>query len=267
MLAYIIPIVIIIVSVGALAWIVIKKFPQLSEIAIDVEAAEKESAAKRELLKKRLFRRLDEMRQKIRPFINPVVSSIKQFFKDFHDKILSLEQEYKKLEHGSPEHKQNVVALLKQAKVAYDKSDWADVERKALAIIKLDKENISAYQMLAEMYLEQKKYAQVEETLQFVVKLLKASGQGDKNIQIANVFAEIGELQQEQDRHGEALHNYQKALEYEENNPRYLDLAFDICIILKNKKLASQYLAALEATDPGNQQLDKLRQQLQAIKK
>jgi predicted Zn-dependent protease len=62
-----------------------------------------------------------------------------------------------------------------------------------------------------------------------------------------------------------ALDSVRDALEFEPNNPRYLDLILDLGIMKKDKKLCEENLARLIEANPENNKIEEWRQKINEL--
>ena len=270
MLIYFIPLAIIILSLLVILAIVIKKLPNLAAIRIETIPSEKEGQVKNRIITERLARKFLKFRQLMGELTKPLINQMAKSANEIYQKILELE---KKNLTPQPlkeiDVRQQVKEKLEQVKKFLDEKDLAAAETVCIEILQLDLKNLDAYQYLVGIYLEKKEYKKSRETLRYLIKLLVKivnGREGDvEKHRLANCYADLGWVYQLENKNTYALNYYQKAIELEPNNPRFLDLLLKICIILKNKNLAQEIFLALSNADPENQKLAEIRSEIENL--
>lgn len=267
MLYYIFPTVIIIASLFIIILIVVKKLPKLAAINIESIIEEKEREVKDRIILERLTRKFLGLKRLTQTLIKPLWDKIKDFFKDFYQKIIELEktitQNARPLK--SMEVKQEAKESLLLAKQLFLEGKLDSAEENYLKTISLEPRNIDAYEGLAQIYLAKKDYKKARQTYQHCIKLLtkkRGNGANGKIGRLACFYGELGSVYQLENKNQLALNNFKKAVELEPNNPRFLDLLLKISIILRNKELALQVFKLLKEADPANQKLPELEEEI-----
>jgi len=267
MLYYIIPSIIIIVSLLWIFFLVIKKFPSLAAINIESIAKEKETKVKNRIMVERLSRGFFKFKKIMNLVFSPLAKSLVLNITQAYQKAMDLEKNNLK---NQPLKKidiqQEVTEKIEAAKKYLTERDFAKTEEICINILELDKKNIAAYEILAEIYLADRDYKKARETSRYLIKLLTKEKEKTENSDVkhrlANSYADLGYIYQLENRNSYALANFQKAVDLEPVNPRFLDLLLKISIILKNKNLAKQVFNDLKAADPENQKLEELKEEI-----
>ena len=284
----IIPFIIIIVSLLIIFFIVLRKFPLLSQIDIEKLPAEKQSKVREKIVLGRIERRLAALRAgKIGQILNSMASLFKSGSRSGFDYLVSLEEKFKKKEKvviDKDNSGQKVSQLLIEADELFKMHQLEEAEKKYIEAISLDKKNKEAYQALAEIYFERKEFEQAKEIYKHLLKLnsqddavyaklgrlylvqgnfLEAEKDYLKSLKIqerCSTYIDLGLCYKSMECYIEAQETLKKALELEPNNPRLLDLLLEISIIVKDKNLANYYWQRLAEVDPENQKLDSLKE-------
>ncbi|PKL72556.1 hypothetical protein CVV26_00910 [Candidatus Kuenenbacteria bacterium HGW-Kuenenbacteria-1] len=255
---------IILISFGIILKIIIPKFPRLSLIEIENLPKEQQVETKKEIIKNRLERKLEEKYKKILHFLRflkPFNEKIKKFFSKLREKFLILEQKYilkyKHLIKKEPELVQDKIKnLFIQGKELIEKKEFKKAESFFIEIISFDSKNIEAYKQLAEIYFQQNDYDHTKEILYFIQKL---------DINNETVSAQLGIIHKTLGEHESAINNFKKALLLTPNNPRNLDLLIEEYIIIKNQFLAEKVLKKLKEVNPENQKIKEFEERIKKM--
>jgi len=256
-----ISIILVLVGLIIIASIILKKFPALAILDVENIPGQKEAKFKEEIIKKRLERDLSKWGNvfvKVWHFLNSITSG------PLHRAYLKLKEvkdtyrRSKKLTLS--ERREHIRNLFRSAEDSLKTDDLDKAEASLIEIVSLEQKNLPAFIELADVYSAGKKWAEARQTLGYALKLHKAAKDdyftGDITLQ--KIYFSLALVNQSLDNYGEALDNIQEALEFEPNNPRYLDLAIELSIIQKNKEFAQEMLERLREVNPENAKLVEL---------
>lgn len=271
MIIYIIFFTIIVLAALVIIFLVIKHLSDLAALNVDSIPEEKISKVKNRIMLQRLISNWSKIKKTSQSVIKPIKEKTKQSLANLSAKVAELEK--KSQEHSRPlnrlDAKQQVDQLLQKVGDLMTDENLEEAEKTYIAIIELDANNLDAFEGLVQIYRQNKDYKKAREACRFYLKLLsKKSGNlaaGGSKHRLAGCYADLGEIYQSEGKNELSLKNYQKALEIEPNNPRFLDLLLKISILLRNKDLAWQALNRLKEADPENQKLSELRAQVEGI--
>ncbi len=267
-LFYIIPSLIIVVSLILVIAMVIKKFPQVANINVGSIAKEKEGKVINRLITERLKRKVTSTLQAVKEVSQPIADVFGQGFNQLYQKVLELEKTITKKQPLKQIDINQTIKdkLVELQKLSADK-DFIRAEDLAIEVIGLDEKNIEAYEYLVDVYVGLKDYKKARETGKFLAKLLGQAPQAESQIhRLANCYANLGMIYELEGKNSQSLKHHQKAVALEPNNPRFLDLLLKISIILENKPLAEEVFQSLKQADPDNGKLIELQEQIQTIK-
>lgn len=295
---YLIPLSIIALCLGALGYLVIRKFPQLSNLDVDNLPMEKEFRKKQEILDKRIEEQEKRLRQKLAGYMKPLRRGWGLFqlqFRIYVGKIERLwhhEERLRKIEDPEPEpvaedQQQKLASILSSAAGRLKSGDFSEAEALFISAIKLDQKSVEAYRGLADTYLAQDSLEEAKQTYQFLLHMVP----GDDNVMVK--LADIAERQQNIE---EAVSYYQQAVvandslsprfyhlaelllklgqpevareaiiqavELEPKNPKYLDLLIETVILCGDKDLAKEAYNELRMVNPDNQKLAVFREKI-----
>jgi tetratricopeptide (TPR) repeat protein len=243
---------IISISFLIIIFIIFRHFPALAVLDVNNIPEEKEGKIKEKIIRERMKRKLsffDKFFNNILSFFNNISSSFWLFLgklkKQEKDK-----QDEKILAQVGPEEKINI--LLNQAKDLMKKEEWVEAEKKLIEIISMDDKNFSAFWELGEVYRLQEKWQEAKQTLLYTLKLAKIQEDNISSSDVSSLNYYLALINKELNDIEGAFLNMSQALELELNNPRYLDLMLDLCIMKKDKKLSLEYLERIKEVNPEN---------------
>ncbi len=251
----IIPLILILISLSIVIIIIVKKFPVLANLDVGSIPKEKEAKFKEQIISGRLKRNIIKGSFKLTRFIKPALQIVSNFFKWVYDKLHELKDTYKSQEVlPRKEAGKRADELLVEAGELIKNEELDMAEKKLIEIINLDNKNIEAFRTLGELYFERKNLEEAKQTFEHVIKL----EQGESG----EIYFDLSLVNRDMENLKEAADNIKKALEFEPNNPRYIDTALQISIINKDKVEALDAYSKLKEVNPDNQKLDEIKAQI-----
>src|SRR3989338_1075944 len=293
----IIPLILILLALGVLLSIIVRKFPQLAILDVDNIPEVKEKKKKNEFFKKRAEQHavlsLTELSKRLRPFLQ-MLKEIQLRFRKYVGKVelevlkIAREKRTKKAaEVPVAERKQELDVLLREARQAFEENNLEKGEELFISAIRVDPKHADAYRGLVDVYLEQTQYDEAEESYQFALKLNPdddgvyvklgelAEQRGDTakaieyiqqaallNDQLASRFTKLSDLLFSLEQYGAAFEAAKQALLIEPENPKYLDSVAELAILSGDKKTAEEAYQRLRMVNPENQKLDALKDKI-----
>ncbi len=266
----IVPLILILVSLGIIIVVSIKKFSVLSNLDVDNIPAEKEAKFKERIIGNRIKRNIIKWWSKISRVIIPVFSWLSDFFKNYYCRLNELKKEYRpKLELSGDKKELSIEKTLIDVEELCRQESYEEAEKNLIDIISQDPINLKAFKKLADIYLEKKNFEEAKQTYEHILKLFEtkilASNKVDYNKQIAQIYFSLAEVNLEQDYFDEAIRRIEQALKIEPNNPRYLDIMLEISIMKKDKDLALDVYGNLEKANPENEKLEDFKKQIDEL--
>lgn len=259
----IILIVLLAACVGIVAWLGMKKLPELRVVdpASSKEAKSKE--LKHAILRKRLERISGEHAAALkRNVLVPLGIGIQNAVRRVAGKLTAIERKYAERQKGGGEklHNPEVLrALVREAETLMDEQHYEAAEKKLIEVVSHDPKNIPAYERLGHLYLATKDFAGAAETFRFLTRLSPKD---------ASVLASLGEVADAEGRVDEARGYYKQALDLSPNNPKYIDFYISAVIASGDVHEATSALEHLRDVNPDNQKIpefeaiiEELRQQ------
>lgn len=277
----IILIVVILISLGIISFILIRKLPKVRALDVSTVPAARKAEVRDRILLERMKRSSAKSKELVsksaRPLFQIIVAAVKKLFL----KVYDLESKYKKeAESKSPlksgELKSKVKNLLFEAQKLARDEKFQEAEKIYIEIVSLDPRNVEAYDGLSDIYIEMKEYQQALQTTEFILKLEKKNSVEVEKVadtgekyktynnahELADIYTALGYIYQMMDNTDLAAENYYEALRLEPNNPRNISQMIEI-YILQNKKIqALDLLENLERVNPENQKLKEFRDQI-----
>lgn len=268
-----IPIILILLSLVIIIVILVRKFPYLANVDTNQIPEEKQAQVKDFLIENRLRQKLTFIYKKIKGFLSPLENLLINVFNNLRSKILILEekrrQERNVLIKKEPEEVQKrIQILMAEGKELEQSNNLVEAEKKYLEIISLDEKNISAYQVLGNIYFQEKNYEHAKETFNHILKIISPKRKflsPEETTQAKKVYLDLGLICKILGRNKEALLNFQKAFSLAPDDPKILDSLIGIGVILKDKNLAQRFLNNLKKVNPENEKIGEFERRIKAL--
>jgi len=251
-----------------MATIIVKKFPALAILDVENIPGQKEAKFKEQIIRTRLERDLAKwgiVFVKIWHFLNslsskPLHSAYNKLklVKDFHRKNTKL---------TLAERREHVRNLFRLSEDSLKDDDLEKAETSLIEIISLEQKNLPAFVALAEVYIQGKKWAEARQTLGYALKLAKVAKDDyyTGSVTLQEIHFSLSWVNENLNDNLEALDHIREALEFEPNQPRYLDLAIDLAIKQKDKSFAILMLDRLREVNPENAKLKEWSEEIAEI--
>lgn len=265
MLFYLLIILIIITCLIVIGYIFYRKFPQLRTLEIKDIPEEQAQDKKADIIEGRLRRRAKNALDKLQKAYRWLRLKVTKPFWSLYYSLLKLEKRYqqqslrqKKEQLRPSEIQQKIEALWAEAEGLEKQEDWSEAEKKYIAAISLDSQEIENYYRLAKVYVQLKDYEHAKECLTFALKL---------NNEAANCYYDLALIEKELGNLQLALENLQQAVKNDKNNPKYLNSLLELAIEEKDKFLAWSTYNRLKEANPENQKLNEYLEQLEELER
>lgn len=262
--------ILVIICLIVIALIIIKKFPALAILDVENIPGQKEAKFKEQIIKKRLERDLAKwgiVFAKIWNFSNHFISG------PLHRalaKLAILKESYRKNKKLTlTQRRERIRELFRQATDSVKDDNLELAETSLIEIISLDQKKLTAFIDLADVYTKGKKWPEARQTLGYALKLIKANRRDEFFLNDINVPEIYYSLSWVCDNLGDkvaALDNIREALEFEANNPRYLDYAIELAIAEQDKNFALSMLERLRGVNPDNAKLTEWEEKISDLK-
>lgn len=261
--------IIAVFSLVVILYIVIRKFPSLSILDVENIPGEKEAKFKEQILKQRLERDFNSFFKTWQRFRFSIGGVIGDFLKKTYQKLSNVRDDLRRQKKLNFTEKRELIAdLFLRAKNALSECDYKTAEKNLIEIISLDSKRLLAFLNLAESYRLGKNYQEAKITLEHALKMALQISRDPEMLEgviISEIYFSLAWVCFELTLFDESLEYALQALDAKPNNPRYLDLIFDLSIIKKDKKLATDSWKKLAAVNPENQKLDELKSKIDLL--
>jgi len=256
------PLIIILIALLVVLFIIFRRFPALAVLDVENIPEEKEQMIKEKIIKDRMRRKFSNL-NKFFGFLGNFFNKISKLIWDGLENFKKKQE--KKIETNSlinVSKEDKIKLLFSQAKELIREEELKEAEQKLIEVISLDDKNLPAFFELGELYHLQGKLQEAKQTLLYALKLAEIANykqdQAEINYNLALIAKDLNDIDG-------AILSLLKALEKDQNNPRYLDLMLDLCIIKKDKNLALEYLQRIKEVNPENQNIADWEEQINSI--
>ena len=245
--------------------IIARHFPALAVLDVDNIPEEKERQVKEKIIRDRISRKFS--------FFNNLSKKISKIsdriYNFFQSKLLELQKKNQEIQEEK--HLLNV-SLMEKNKILFSQvedllknENWEGAEKKLIDIISLDDKNFLAFFELGEVYRIEEKWQEAKQTLSYANKLAEVFPEKVSKNELANLNYSLALINKELNDLSEAKDGLLKSLEIDPNNPRYLDLMLDLCIIKKEKLSALKYLEKIKEINPDNNNISKWAEETNSL--
>lgn len=254
-----ISIILVIICLIIIAMIIIKKFPALAILDVENIPGKREAKFKEEIIKKRLERDLAKwgiIFVNIWNFFNRIISGT------LHrslERLVDIKESYRKNKKISlSQRRERIRELFKLSEENLKEGELEKAENNLIEIISLDQKKLAAFISLAEVYAKGKKWPEARQTLGHALKLVKANSRDEffmNEVNLPEIYFSLSWVCDNMGDKAAAFDNIQEALEFEANNPRYLDYAIELAIENNKKDFALSLVERLREVNPDNAKL------------
>lgn len=298
MLGIIVPIILIVLSLGVIGFLIYKRYSEITLLDIDTVPEIREAKKKYELVKRRLAERSKAQGKKSSETMLPFNVQWKRMQERFRNYVNYVAEELRKEKSTKEQEaleempveakKEKVQALIQDAERAIGEEEYEFAEKCYIEAARIHPHAANAYKGLAEVYLHQGQLHEAKETFHFLHQLkpeddsvlLKLASIAEEQEDIKTAvdyyeqallindshavrFAKLGELLGRLHQPQTALEAWHQAVELEPQNPKYLDNLIETAIMVEQKEIAQKYLQELRRVNPENKKItvfqDKIR--------
>ena len=280
-------IIIVVICFGVIGSIILKKIPQIKRVDPSKLDSYREGKIKNKIFEKKLERDIN----KINSTIKPILSSISERIKKWRWALLRIEKKYR--EKLAKTHFDDKISTeikinehLENAENAIKENDYNKAENEYIEALKTDMHNLDIYIKLGDLYLLKKDYEKAKETYEYVIKVQEndyiysklgdiSSEIGDLNNAMLNYsksisitannpiyYLNLAKINLKLEQYEDCLHNINRALNLEPENPKFLDFLLDLSIIMGDKNLAEKTISKLIEVNPENRAIPEYRDKI-----
>ena len=291
----IIPLIIIILSLGIILIVVARHLPQAAVLDVGSLPEEREARLKSSILETRLLRKANNFWKKVNIVFVPLARFFGAWYKIGLKQIRVLERTYRfhtasPLPDTSQKSELKLQELLDKARAAFEAGKLTEAEGDYLEALKLNAGVLAAYDGLGKIYVKRQEWDQARETFEYVTKnwpqhdqafallalveeiagnLAKAKNLYLHALSINNQVLEyhlnLSEVYQSLGDNEKSLSSLQKAQALEPNNPKVLDQLLQVSILVGNKSLAQEALDKIKKVNPDHGKLGELEEKVKAL--
>jgi len=258
-------------------YIVLRKFSVVASIDTQSIPKHQQEVVRQKLAAKRLLRKFENAGGFLNRFVKPFFLKLYEWSKSLIQHLIKIERQIsvslaKKQSKKDGAH-EKISELKEIAEEAKSAEDYNEAEQKYIEMISLNPHSVEAYKKLGDLYMETKEYKSALETYTFIISLEKKSGDTPQSVDvgagsaIADHYADIARANIGLEQWAAASTSIDEALKFEPNNPKYLDILFNVSIQLKDTQRADEALTRLKEVNPENQKLEEFIDQLARIEK
>ncbi|MBL7058175.1 tetratricopeptide repeat protein [Patescibacteria group bacterium] len=256
---YIIPIAIIILSIGTILVIVIRNAPQLSNLRAESVAEIREDQFKDEMISKKLKRSIVKWQSSFFGFVSPLLKQLVEILNIIKLKALEIKEKNKaktKFVDNKNDQDEKIDELFQKVDSLIKKGDFDACEKLLISIIELDHKNVDAFATLGQIYYEKKSYNEARQTLEHALKL---GGEDDET------YFDLALISKEMEDYTKSLEYIKKAISLNENNPRYLDSLLETALKIKDRSEAITAYEKLKQVNPDNKKLEEFKKMVDEL--
>lgn len=291
----IIPLIIIILSLGVILIVAARHLPQAANLEVGSLPEEREARLKSSILETRLLRKTNDLWKKVNIVFVPFSRFSANWYKTGLKQIRALERTYRfhtasPLPDTSQKSELKLQELLDRSRAAFEAGNLTDAEGDYLEALKHNAGVLEAYDGLGKIYVKRQEWEQARETFEYITKnwpghdqafaLLalteEVTGNLEKaknlylhalsiNNQVLEYHLNLAEVYQSLGDNEKSLSSLQKAQALEPNNPKILDQLLQISILVGNKSLAQEVLDKIKKINPEHGKLGELEEKVKGL--
>jgi tetratricopeptide (TPR) repeat protein len=258
-------ILIFLILILIVLFVIIRRFPALAILDVDSMPEEKEAQIKERISQERIKRKFSFFSKHFLFFVN----FVNKIFDRFWLKLKTIKEEKEQKRESERlskiSSKDKIDVLFSQADDLIEDEKWDEAEKKLIDIISINDKSFRAFSSLADVYHSQEKLEEAKQTSLYALKLSEISDEEIDGNDLANLNYSLALINKELDDVDSSFDNISESLKLNPNNPRYLDLMLDLCIIKKRKDLASDFLNKIKKVNPGNNNIPDWEEKISSL--
>lgn len=296
----IVPLFFIIISLGVIVVIVVRKYPELTLLDLDTIPDRKEKQKKKELLARKAGKRSKDQQAKLMSHLTPVQdawkifqTSFRRYVKKVKDEVAQSQQQPtstgtpSSVSHREEHSNDSSEDMLKKGMRSMDDGKYQEAESTFIRVIENDSKCVAAYEGLGDVYDVQQQYDEAKETYLFAKKLdphnvsvliklallaereqawIEAIQYYEEALLVEDtnhsLFAKLAELFQKSGELQAAHEAIHQAVDLHPKNLLYLDNLAEISILMQDKNNAEEAVQAIRMIDPGYARLGMLKDRI-----
>jgi tetratricopeptide (TPR) repeat protein len=250
---HIVPLFLIIISLGVIVVVIARKYPELTLLDLDTIPDRKEKQKKRELLSRKASKRSKEQQEQFLHRLEPVKrawkntqTSFRTYVKQLKDDVESKKQSAERAKDTKlPSVEKSVQStggiisdIIKKGKRAIEEKKFQEAESLFIRAIEHDQKSVDAYEGLGDVYSGQQQIEEAKETYLYAKKL---------DPQNVSVLVKLASLAEEDEAWVKAIQYYEEAVLIEDTNAVFFATLAEL--FLKTNQKESSYEAISQAVE------------------
>lgn len=278
MIITILSLIITIACLAVIVSIVGKRWNALSAIDTESLPAERDARTKQKILSERLTRHMRRVKAQLGSKAQPLFALVREHTARLKESLFEALDTLHRQRHKplSMETERAPVSVridrdLEEAARLRDNERFEESEKHYIDIIAKDAKNTEAYEGLSQIYIRQKEWASAQEVLEFLCSHMKehikkeaddAAKKATLEMRLAESLKQLATTTMQQGKNHEAEQYMQEALELQPQNPKFLDGALEMYMMVGKKREARAAFSRLRDANPDNQKLEELEERI-----
>ncbi|MEK7451714.1 MAG: tetratricopeptide repeat protein, partial [Patescibacteria group bacterium] len=220
---WIIPFIILILSLTVVVMILVRKMPSLRVISVESIPKERVRLVKEKIILQKMQRIGHDRFHGFFKVLGMVGKFVSRTGRRLVQKLYSIEQSYQKIKRSASEgqhvyDQETINRLVREAEGLMMKDEMIPAEKIFIDIISHNPKSVDAYEGLGNLYLKNDQTEQARETLQFALRISPND---------ASVLVSLAELEMKLENAKVAVGYLRKAVQKRSKNPKYLDFLIE----------------------------------------
>lgn len=244
----------LIAALGVIAFILLRKVPQLRLVDPMTAPDRRDQALKKDLMRQRLERESAEHLATLSAAAQKPWEMVRDAFRRAAGRLVALERKYVENQRfGGVASAEVVAALMGDAEKLEREGEYEQAEKKLVEAITLSPKHVPAYLALGALYQDMKQPAEAKESYAFAAKL---------NPRDIAALSALGQMAEDEEDHEQAFTWYGKARAVQPNNPKLLDAFIRTAIAAEKNDVAQEALQVLRDVNPENGKIEEYAREL-----
>jgi tetratricopeptide (TPR) repeat protein len=261
MLWPLVSLILLVLSVGVAAAVVLRKVRQVRMIDVASIPSERIRRLKEQIILQKFERVGAEKLGSVAKVARQGVTTASKVGRRAVQRLYAMEQYYQKLkrvpldasEGTDPEA---VKRLLAEAEEFMRQEEYIPAEKRYIEIISHNPKHVKAYEGLGNLYLRNRQYAQARETLLFTLRISPDD---------ASVYMSLAEVELAEENTKKAIEYLRRCVELRPGNPKFIDQYIEASLLAKYPDDVRKGIELLKESNPENQKITEFEERLSSI--
>jgi len=261
MLFWLIPLILMVVSLVVAGVVLARRLPQLRVLDVGTLSEERAKRVKEAIILQRFDRLKSEKLGSVSKSAVAGVKALSDLGRRATQRLYRLEQYYQRLKSASAHaghgtDPETIKRLLAEADAFVKEGEFIQAEKRYIEVVSHNPKNVDAYEGLGNLYFKNKQYDQSREALAFALRLAPDD---------ASVHMSLADLDLVEGKPAAAVAHLRESVEKRPANPKYLDSYIEASFAAKLRDDAEKGIARLKAANPENQKIPDFEARLAAL--